>query len=400
MTTIGTERVWAPPPPRPRKQPLAPAQLLERLTGIGSDERQVVSCYVRVGLEDRPRGKFLIELKTRVKALEETLPALVRERATRLAVERDLARVVDYLKSPGHLPPTLGLAIFASEPLGLFEVVHLPRVYRSRLAVDRTPLIRELAALEEEFGRVLTAVVDRARARIFEVTAFAATEVTGPWTASTRGGRFHSDRGDSPGQGEQTFHNRIEEEKHRHCEAVARHLLALDRRQPARGVVVAGLGADAEAVGRFLHPTLAERLMGTAQLNPKGLRPAAVYAATLGVHEAYERSLERALVSAMEAALGVGWAVNGARPTLGALARGQVRTLLVNAAATGGGFRCADGRLVLSKQECRREEAVPVVDLVDEAIEEALRQGVAINVVHDSKVAAGIDGLAALLRFR
>jgi peptide subunit release factor 1 (eRF1) len=45
-------------------------------------------------------------------------------------------------------------------------------------------------------------------------------------------------------------------------------------------------------------------------------------------------------------------------------------------------------------------EPVPVLDVVDEAIEDALRQHVDVNVVYDPEAREQIDGLAALLRFR
>jgi peptide subunit release factor 1 (eRF1) len=45
-------------------------------------------------------------------------------------------------------------------------------------------------------------------------------------------------------------------------------------------------------------------------------------------------------------------------------------------------------------------DAEPVVDLVDEAIEEALRQHVQVDVVYDPKAGKEIEGLAGLLRFR
>jgi peptide subunit release factor 1 (eRF1) len=43
---------------------------------------------------------------------------------------------------------------------------------------------------------------------------------------------------------------------------------------------------------------------------------------------------------------------------------------------------------------------VPVLDIVDDAIEEALRQGVDVNVVYDPEARSAVDGLAGLLRFR
>jgi peptide subunit release factor 1 (eRF1) len=127
-----------------------------------------------------------------------------------------------------------------------------------------------------------------------------------------------------------------------------------------------------------------------------------VHAATLAVREGYERTAERALVHEMLEGIGTGWGINGLRPTLAALARGQVRSLLVHADASEPGFRCGDsGRMALTPRECRGEgEAIPVLDVVDDAIEEALRQGVDVNVVYEPEAREAIESLGALLRFR
>jgi len=152
----------------------------------------------------------------------------------------------------------------------------------------------------------------------------------------------------------------------------------------------------------FLHSYLAERLIGTVRLNPKDATPASVHSATLAVREGYERASARALVHEMLEGVGTGWGVNGLRPTLRALSRGQVRSLLVNSDASEPGFRCGDsGRLALTERECRGEgDPIPVLDIVDDAIEEALRQGVDVNVVYEPEARDAIVSLGALLRFR
>jgi hypothetical protein len=43
---------------------------------------------------------------------------------------------------------------------------------------------------------------------------------------------------------------------------------------------------------------------------------------------------------------------------------------------------------------------VPVIDIVDEAIEEALRQRVDVNVVYEPEARGSLAGLGGLLRFR
>ena len=379
-----------------------PGQLLERLTRIQPDHYRVVSCYLKLEPRDRSRGKYLIKLKNRVKAAVLGLPRLGLNRDISEPVLRDLDRIQQFLRTPGNLPSTQGVAVFACEGIELFEAVPLPVVHRSRLAIDGSPLVRELASVEDEFGRLLTVVVDRASARFFEVTAYNTRELPGLRSNSTRGKRFHGDQDGSGGWGEHTYHNRIRQEKQRHYEAIARELFTLDRRQPAHGIVLAGPGPEAGAVKPFLHTYLTERLIGTARLNPKDVTLSAVHDTTLAVREDYERASERALVHEMLEGLGTGWGVNGVTPTLRALSRGQVRSLLVDADASQPGFRCGDsGRLALNERECRGEgEPIPILDVVDDAIEEALRQGVDVNVVYEPEARAAIDGLAGLLRFR
>ena len=377
------------------------AAQIARLNQVRPGKHRVVTCYLKVEPRDRARGKYLIKVKNRVKAIEQALPSLGLERATAEAVRGDLARVVAFLKQPGNLPATQGIAIFASGPLKLWEVVPLPSVHRSRLAVDRTPLVRELASTEDEFGRILTAVLDRTAARFFQVTASTVREVPGLTATATRGGRYHGDQ-DGPGWGEHSYHNRIREERARHLEAAAAQLQALDRKDPVNGIVLAGIGTDAGALQPFLHPYLLDRFMGTVRLNAKAVKPAEVLQATLAVRHEWERASELLLLHELEEGLGTGWAVDGVRETLRALGRGQVRTLLVDPDVAEPGYRAmASGRLAIMDADLRGEDdVVPVLDVVDDAIEEALRQRIGVDVVYETTAKKVFHGMAALLRFR
>lgn len=383
----------------PPVNPVAAA--LEHLASVTPGKHRVVTCYLKLEPRDRTRGKYLIKLKNRIKATEAGLVQLGLDKDQQRAVRADLGRILEFLKVPANLPATLGVAIFASEGIDLFEVVPLPQVHRSRLAVDRSPLVRELASVEDEIGRLLTVVLDRSSARFFEVTAFEAHELPGITSPQTSRGKFRGE-GKSQNWGEHTFHNRIREERQRHWEAVARRLFELERRTSAHGIVIGAVGTDPAAIEPFLHSYVVERVLGTTKLAPRTATAAEVHAATLAVREEWERASERQLVQEVADGLGAGWSVNGVTETLGALGRGQVRSLLVSADIALPGVRAAGtGRLALTAKELDGEgDAVPVIDVIDEAIEDALRQRVDVNVVYDPEAAGRVDGLAALLRFR
>lgn len=358
---------------------------------------EVISCYLRLEPDDRQGRRYLLELKDAGSAAMDTLPPL--SRASRRHVERDLDRIVTYASQADNLPRTRGVAIFACDALKLFHAVPLPRVTRTRLRVDRVAHVQELVEAQRTFGTALAVVLDRAHARLFEVTALGAVELPGMRPPAMRGGKFHGDPEGAPGWGEADYHARIREERHRHYAAVARRLERLDGRTVR--LFLAGPGPTATDFERFLPPALAGHVIGTGRLNPTEVTPAAVYAAVLAVQALHEAAAERALVAVLTEGLGTGWAVTGVRPTLRALARGQVRTLLLWSDVRATGFRCGDsGPLVQARAECRgASEAVPVPDLVGAAIEDARRQGASVSLIHPA-VADQIDGLAALLRFR
>ena len=354
--------------------------VVRRLAAIVPGSHRVVSCYLKLEPRDKTRGKYLIKMKNRIREALGLLEGQALERAVRDAVAADLERVRRYFEEPGRLPPSRGIAIFACQPLGLFEALALPHVHRSRLRVDATPLIRELVALEQEFGTILVAACDRTGARFFEVTAFDVAELPGLMAEATRPGKFHGERQAKKGTvlaggyGEHTYNMRIRQEKQRHYANVAEHIYQIQSQRPLAGIVVAGIGVDAAALVPHLHTYLHDLLLGVVKLNPKKASPGEVREAALFLRDQRERVWEQTHAEAVREALGTGWAVNGIEDTLRALSKGQVRTLL------------ADGR-----DEDPR---------IDDAVEDALRQRAQVDVLYDEKARRAVDGLAALLRFR
>lgn len=255
--------------------------------------------------------------------------------------------------------------------------------------------------LSDMTTRLLAVVLDRAHARFFEVTESATVELPCLASPAMRGGRFHSDRQDAPGWGERDYHGRIREEARRHYDAVIHRVEALQRRHPTAGVFLAGPGRTAAELRHRLPPRIAERVVGTAKLNPTEVTPAVVRRTATALERRHEGDEDRRLVAALQEGLGTGHAENGMRAVLRALAGGQVQTLLVRPGVWDTGFRCANsGRLVVSAEDCRGEgDPVRVPDIVAEAMEDARRRGATVVLIRDPEAGRAIDGMAALLRF-
>jgi peptide subunit release factor 1 (eRF1) len=375
--------------------------IVDQLRRIDAGAPIVVSCYVRLDVQHRTRKQYHSLVKSAARRLLAGLSdrGLTREQIR--GVRGDVARVVEWLSRPARLPPQRGVAVFACGPLELFEVVPLPRVHRVRIDVDRVPLLHELLDARERMGRYLAVVVDARRARFFEVAAEGAVELPELRSEARGGGRYRADRRDAPGWGERQYHNRVATERRRHYAAAGDRAVRLLRSRRLQGVAVLGSRDHTTALVDAWSQPLRDRLLGTGRLAATYAGPGDVSRATWQLQGERERADEARLVGAMERDLDAGLAVNGARETLRALARGQVRTLIVPAARNGGGYRCSStGRLAVARADCRGEGTPqPVPSLVDAAIDDALRRRGDVRVIDDPELARRINGLAATLRF-
>ena len=376
------------------------AAALRELLVLGDKAGWVVSCYQKLEIGDRAGDKYRIKLKNRLRQAAERLDILGFSHAEKASVHEALAAIEVFFKSPSNLMGARGVALFVAPKL--FRVVYLPYVLRSRVLVDRTAVVGELVALTEEATRVLAVVADRRAARFFDVGLFGAVELEGlAAPEASRGGRFHGEKNENSGSGEYRFQNRIREEKERHLSRIAEAAMGHLRSGTYDGLVIGGIGVAADALVPYLHPSIRGRLLGVMQIAPQKVTPAEIQAGTMELIADRAHQHAEDAVEEFREALAGRWAVDGVEPTLRALSRGQVRTLLVDHDAQVPGFRCgAGGRLSASVAACRGEgEPAPVADLLDDAMEDALRQRAHVAVVRGAP-AKRFDRLAAILRFR
>jgi peptide chain release factor subunit 1 len=371
---------------------------LAELLALG-DLGWVVSCYQKLETSDRVGDKFRIKLKNRLRKAEDRLGILGFSHDDRESIIETLNGIEAFFRHTPNLSGARGIAVFAGQ--GWIRAVKMPSVLRSRVIVDRTPVVSELVALTESGSRVLVAVTDRTSARMFALSFEGIEELDGLVAPDAPRGKHYTEHGDRTTYGEYKFHNRIREEKQRHLARVADAVARAYRVRAFDGVVIGGIGVAADALLPHLPTNVRDHVLGVLSLAPKGTTAAVIREKAMELWLDAAGAAQADAVGELAGLLDSGWAVDGVDASLQALSRGQVRTLIVDHDAELAGYRFStSGRLSRVASGSRGEgEAVPVADLLDDAIEDGLRQRARVAAVRGD-LARQFDQVAAILRFR
>ena len=144
------------------------------------------------------------------------------------------------------------------------------------------PSRREAVTPGPAAAPILTVVLDHAHARLFLVDAEHVTELPCLVSPRMRGGKYHSDREDSPGWGEGAFHGRRREEERRHYAVVTKRLDPLVIAHHPR-ILLGGSDPVVAALMRALPARLSRLVVATTGLNPTELTAAQVRARVTAV---------------------------------------------------------------------------------------------------------------------
>jgi hypothetical protein len=309
----------------------------------------------------------------------------------RVALETTLRRAAGFLERELPTEGARGVALFASEPAGLFEAIKLPRPVPSRVAIERSPLVGPLARLERR-ERWCVALVSRRDARIFRGSPDGLREIE----------QIHDTvfgQHDQGGWSQARFARGIEKEKDDHLKRVGDALMRHLERRPFQRLIV---GGPREVVTDFeskLHGYLRDRLAGRIEVDVDSATAEQVLAAAQPRFDELERERE---AGAFER-LGERGAT-GIEEVLRALNERRVETLVLDEQLSGiEGVRCSEcGWFGLGGEACPADGArtVELEDVTEAAIEAALQQSAELLAVrHDRDAIDAHGGAAALLRF-
>jgi len=323
-------------------------------------------------------------------------------RKQRQSIEEDV-NTLERVARDAPLRGGKAVCAFVASGADYEQVIDLPHRVKSRVVIDRTPFVRPLAAMLDEYPRYLIVLADRAQARFLAAHLGRAEQL----------GRFESDvppqvrEGGYQGKAERKIERHIDDHVMRHHKKVAEAARELFDGGDYDLVILGGPVESAAGVKEVLNPALARHLAGEVQVELDA--PAdEVLAACRGLLDDIQARHDGELVGRLiEASDSGGTGVIGMEATLGALRRGAIAELLVAEDHAEEGAECTGcGFLGVGETPCPAcgwDKTRKVSDLVTEVIDRATDAGAKVHYVAKEPAAGRLrelGGVGALLRFK
>jgi peptide subunit release factor 1 (eRF1) len=368
-------------------------ETIEELARIDASPEKVFSVYLDLEPQRRLRRAWAIALEDLVRDSSKDLDKDERRRLTQES-ER-VTEWIDETQVPGR-----GVAVFTCSPRNLWEPYVLPDRVGDIAAWQRMPHLEPLLAIVDRHERFVVAVVDKRRARLFEVF-MGQIELREEFEDDVPG------KTDVGGPAQARIQRHHEDHVRRHLDRIITALEDLDERDQFKRLVIAGPEEATSALCDRLTKPLARRVAAVARFETTA-RPAEVLEMTLDVEGRIRRESEIGLVEeVIERSVVHGLGVCGTAPTVDAVGLGEVATLVLADAVPGPGSRCPVcgwlGWGTLAICPVCGAALDPVADIADLLTRRALDGGGQVEVVHGEagdRLSAACEGAGAILRFR
>ncbi len=293
-------------------------------------------------------------------------------------------------------------AVFACGSKNYWKEFDFPsQLASTRLIVNRRFHLTPITGLNEVMGKVSIAMIDRTKARMFELQMNEIREVADLVNGLTRRGRSDGFLGFDAGHAER----RVDNEIAAHYRRVGERLMELYGNGAAEYLVLGCHDAARNDIERELHPYLRQRLIGHFVAEPATVTPDEVRQnAKRIVAEHRQRMCEEIVGEVLDEAKADNRGALGLRRVLRALQMGEIQTLLLEHSFRATGGECSNcGYLDMAHAKycavCNHDMR-PIDDLGDAIIGRALGAGADVTYVPDNADLQRHGNIAALLRFR
>ena len=348
-----------------------------------------------------PRNKAHKEDTILIKDLAREAMRALENKGTKDRARDDIERVVR-LSSELRSNGTHGKAVFACAGKHLWREFELPATLGStRLYIDRHFHLKPLAHLLGASPLVGVVLIDRHRARIFEVRLGELTERDDLFHPLTRRGRSDGFAGYDAGHAER----KVNDEVRQHFKNVAALLKELLEKGVFEKWILACQDSHRALFEAQLHPYLDQALIGRFHADLAHVTADDIRTHAQKILDQWQSNRRQQLVSqVLSEARSNGRGVTGLRRVLRSLELGEVQTLLLGENLQGHAVECTacghiDAHLVSYCPICGRATQ-EIVDVGEAILPWVVRREVETFYVKDDPEFDKVGNIAALLRFR
>jgi peptide chain release factor subunit 1 len=367
---------------------------LKEIAEMRDEDACYVSLFLNVNPLTNPRGEYAIQFKNMLRGTLETL-----DKGIYRTVKEDLKRVESAVLGNKRLFKK-GLAILSCTRHSFWREYHLSVPLKSELIIEKSPCIRPLLDILDHYQRYAALLVDKESARIFVVHLGEIAEYREVHTPDIPG---KHKKGGWFALTQSHYERHIEYHVGLHLKEVVKQIDAFISGEKISGLIIGGSGEAVSRVREMLPATIHHRIVGTfhAEMFGKNDEILSKIEPVIIRHEKEQReeSAERLIRQAMKNEN----AVLGMENVLNALQEGRVMKLLFLRDLSPVGFVCENcGSLgVQDIKQCPycKGDMKKANYLVELAVQKAVEQGAAVEVVIEHKGLADAGGIGAFVRF-
>lgn len=371
---------------------------IRELAEFQDDNSCAVSFYFQ---PSTPRNKAHKEDTILIKDLAREALRHLESKGSKDCAKPDLDRVVRLsgeLRSNG----THGKAVFACASQSIWREYELPaNLPGTQLFVDRHFHLKPIAHLLGASPLLAVVLVDRHRARIFDLRLGELSEREDLFHPLARRGRSDGFAGYDGGHAQR----RVEDEARQHFKNVAAILKELLEAGVFENWILACQDAHRPMLEQQLHPYVSQALIGRFHADLAHVSRDEIRTHAQQLLEQWQSERKRRLVSeALDQARSNARGVTGLRRVLRSLELGEVQTLLIGENLQAHAVECIgcghmDAHLVSFCPVCGRATQ-EIVDVGEAILPWVIRRDVETFYVKEDPEFDKVGNIAALLRFR
>ena len=371
---------------------------LRDLAKLETPENSAVTFYFQ---PQTPQNKSHREEQIQVKDLVRDALRRAEKNGNNPSVRADLRRIQD-LAEQLHGNHARGKAVFACSGKNIWREFDLPkRLKRTQLYVAHRFHLRPLAAVAASAPRCCVALIDRERARLFELWMDEIREQNEILNPLPRVGRTDGFAGYDAGHNERHFENQAM----KHFKNVSQRLQELHNARGCDSFIVGCRDDVWPQLEPHLHTYVRQKMLGRFSIDPAVATADQVREQAQRILEERNASERQALIrEVMGSAQRNGRGKVGLRGVLEALERGEVQTLLFGEAFYAPGAECSncghlDSNPVDTCPACGQRTR-ELEDVTDAILRRALDANMEVVYIGPDPEFEKVGKIGALLRFR